>query len=119
MISFYSFPVHISSGESPDPKINKEEPSSRLITLITPKAPNKFGKYCDKHKRVNAKHVLLNSGSNVPFWSQGFGTLSCHFYEDETVSRVLAFRVSIHSCLVPFLLLLHLLHYYSAFPSHP
>lgn len=69
MISFYCFFVYISSGESFDFKINKEELFFRLIILIIFKVLNKFGKYCDKYKRVNVKYVLLNFGFNVFFWS--------------------------------------------------
>lgn len=96
VISFYSFPVSISSGKRPYPKIHKEEPSW-LITLSTHKSPNKFRKFCDKHKHINTECLLLHSGSNLLYWSQGSGKPLCHFYEGKIFSSSLAFGVTNYS----------------------
>lgn len=101
VISFYSFPVSISSGKRPYPKIHKEEPSW-LITLSTHKSPNKFRKFCDKHKHINTECLLLHSGSNLLYWSQGSGKPLCHFYEGKIFSSSLAFGVTNYSAFFSF-----------------
>ena len=106
--------MNISRGESSYPEINKEELSG-LITLWTYKTPSKFRKFCDKHKYTNLEYILLRFRFHLTYQSRGFGTLGCHFYEGKISSSAVAFRVSIHSDLFPFLLLLYLLYYYSAF----
>lgn len=55
---------------------------------------------------------MLRFRFNLTYQSQGFGTLGCRFYEGKIISSAVAF---IHSDLFPFLLLLYLLCYYSAF----
>lgn len=61
----------------PYPKINKEE-LFWLITLSTHKAPKKFRKFCDDTS-INTECFLLHCGSNLPYWSQGSGTLCAIF----------------------------------------
>lgn len=109
--------MNISNSESSYPKVNTEE-LSWLIILSTYKAPSNIRKFCDKHTCIKIEHILLHFWSNLPYQSQAFGTLRCHFYEGKIVSGALAFRVSIYSDLFLFLLL-YLLYYYSAFLAHP